>query len=227
MAGSKCAMPDNIFDDMNPDEVAKIMEGLRADIARLEGQRVEAAATWQVEAAATWQVEAAATCQVEGARPQVIPLLGARPSRPMVHLGVNLFLDDMQGEGPPPLPEPAGNDSVESLLRAISENVRWLTMRVEDSERKVAHNPPGTGFEERTGPFTRQMATTVRLGTTKPLKLSYSGEYCPYLFLDSFKLQTNAKGYTNAMCCNLFQEALTDEALSWFYELLANSVECF
>lgn len=62
---------------------------------------------------------------------------------------------------------------------------------------------------------------------TKPLKLSYNWEYCPYLFLDSFKSQINAKGYMNAMYYNLFQQTLTGEVLSWFYELPTNLVECF
>ncbi|XP_061993995.1 uncharacterized protein LOC133711944 [Rosa rugosa] len=35
------------------------------------------------------------------------------------------------------------------------------------------------------------------------------------------------KGYSNEVCCNMFQETLSGEALSWFYELPAGSVGSF
>ncbi|KAL6204958.1 hypothetical protein ACLB2K_022224 [Fragaria x ananassa] len=61
----------------------------------------------------------------------------------------------------------------------------------------------------------------------KPFKLSYNGDRDLHLFLDSFKSHTNAKGYSYAICCNMFQETLAGEALSWFYELPSNSIDCF
>ena len=45
---------------------------------------------------------------------------------------------------------------------------------------------------------------TLRSHAAKPLKLSYGGEGDPHLFLDSFEFHTNMKGYTYALCCNMF-----------------------
>ncbi|XP_004297857.1 PREDICTED: uncharacterized protein LOC101306229 [Fragaria vesca subsp. vesca] len=116
---------------------------------------------------------------------------------------------------------------MEETLRAIRDSVVSLADRISDAERRGTRNPTRASFEERHGPFTRAITRSVRPNTAKPLKLSYNGDRDPYLFLDSFKSHMNANGYSDAICCNMFQETLAGEALSWFYELLSNSVDCF
>ncbi|KAL6202072.1 hypothetical protein ACLB2K_025783 [Fragaria x ananassa] len=107
-------------------------------------------------------------------------------NRRTVHIGTNLFPDEMGNEGPPPLPE------------------------------KIPEVQIGRQGE---------MEETLR--AIKLLKLSYNGDRDPHLFLDSFKSHTNPKGYSDAVCCNMFQETLARDALSWFYELPSNSIYCF
>ena len=121
---------------------------------------------------------------------------------------------------PRPWPQPIPDRHVgrsgemEETLRAIRDSVASLTERVTSTER-------------RGGPFTRAITQLARSSTAKPLKLNYNGDRDPHLFLDSFKSHTNAKGYSDAICCNMFQETLSGEALSWFYELLLDSIDCF
>ncbi|XP_004306247.1 PREDICTED: uncharacterized protein LOC101311121 [Fragaria vesca subsp. vesca] len=149
-----------------------------------------------------------------------------------VHVGANLFPESVEGEGPPLLLTPVEERVLESkgvkaALMAMRDSVVNLTTRVNETERRAAHNLPGMGFEERGGPFTKIITQTLRSHAAKPLKLSYGGEGDPHLFLDSFKSHTNAKDYSDAMCCNMFQETLSGEALSWFYELPAGSIDSF
>ncbi|XP_024178636.1 uncharacterized protein LOC112184612 [Rosa chinensis] len=82
-------------------------------------------------------------------------------------------------------------------------------------------------YEDRQGPFTQQVRGAIRANTSKPLKINYTGVGDPYQHLQAFRSQTNAKGYTDEMCCNMFQETLSGEALSWFYELPVGSVGNF
>ncbi|KAL6211359.1 hypothetical protein ACLB2K_016586 [Fragaria x ananassa] len=73
----------------------------------------------------------------------------------------------------------------------------------------------------------RAITQSVRSNTAKLLKLSYNGDHDPHLFLDCFKSHTNAKGYSDAICHNMFQETLAGEALSLFYSLPSNLIDCF
>lgn len=79
---------------------------------------------------------------------------------------------------------------IETAIRVMRDNVVKLTSRVAETKRQAVRNPPEMGFEERGGPFIRTITQTVRSNTTKPLKLSYSGDGEPHLFLDSFKSYT-------------------------------------
>ncbi|KAL6209789.1 hypothetical protein ACLB2K_020728 [Fragaria x ananassa] len=115
-----------------------------------------------------------------------------------VHLGMNLFPDEMRVEGLLPLPELIPEvqfrrpGELEETLRAIEDSVASLAERISDGERRGTHYPTCASFKE-----------------------------------NSFKSHTNAKGYLDAICCNKFLETLTREALSWFYELPSNSIDCF
>ncbi|XP_004298152.1 PREDICTED: uncharacterized protein LOC101300818 [Fragaria vesca subsp. vesca] len=112
---------------------------------------------------------------------------------------------------------------MEETLRAIRDSVASLADRISDAERR--------------GRVTQLARVSKKGGTVhksdhpvrpaKPMKLSYNGDRDPHLFLDSFKSHTNAKGYSDAICCNMFQETLAEEALSWFYELPSNSINWF
>nr|XP_004297909.2 PREDICTED: uncharacterized protein LOC101304378 [Fragaria vesca subsp. vesca] len=139
----------------------------------------------------------------------------------------------MQDEGLSPLPESIPQVQVgrqgemEETLRAIRDSVASLADRISNAERRGAHNPTRASFEERRGPFTRAIIRSVRPSAAKPLKLSYNGDRDPHLFLDSFKSHMKAKGYSDAICCNMFQETLEGEALSWFYKLPSNLIDCF
>lgn len=108
-----------------------------------------------------------------------------------------------------------GESRIERVLRTMQDSVESLTVRVEDSKRYRTHNPGCLSFKEKGGSFIRTITQTVRSNTTKPLKLSYSGDCDPHLFFDSFKSHTNAKGYSDSVCCNMFPETLAGEALSW------------
>lgn len=44
---------------------------------------------------------------------------------------------------------------VEASLMAMQDSVIDLTSKVSKTERRTTHNPPGMGFKERGGPFTR------------------------------------------------------------------------
>nr|XP_011462163.1 PREDICTED: uncharacterized protein LOC105350872 [Fragaria vesca subsp. vesca] len=136
-------------------------------------------------------------------------------NRRTVQIGTNLFPKEMRNQGLPPLPEPIPEAQVgrqgemEETLRAIRDSVASLADRISNAERRGTRNPTRTSFEEKGGPFTRAITRSVRPNTAKPLKLSYNRDRDPDLFLDGSS------------------ETLAGEALSWFYELPSNSVDCF
>ena len=240
---------ENVPRDLNPQEVGEMLEDMRSQIARLEqrgAREREDASTRErrlerdnaiLMGALERGIEHREVLDRASERDRAATsrLVGtpAGANRKTVHIGTNLFPDEMRNEGPPPLPEPVpevhtGRQSeMEETLKAIRDSVACLADRISDTERRGMRNPTRVSFEERGGPFTREVTRSVRPGAAKPLKLSYNGDRDPHLFLDSFKSHTNAKGYSDAVCCNMFQETLAGEALSWFYELPSESIDCF
>ena len=63
-------------------------------------------------------------------------------NRRTVHIGTNLFLDELWNEGPPPLPEPISEvqtrrqGELEETLRAIRDSVACLADRISDTKRR-------------------------------------------------------------------------------------------
>lgn len=108
----------------------------------------------------------------------------------------------------------------------MSHSLVALQVRVEASENRKTWRPLTT-FKDRSGPFTPTVRNVVPLNATKLLKIVYTGVGDLYQHLQAFRSQTSCKGYTDAVCCNMFQETLSGEALSWFYELSASSIGSF
>ncbi|XP_062005713.1 uncharacterized protein LOC133722871 [Rosa rugosa] len=132
---------------------------------------------------------------------------------------------------PPPLPQPTKNDLPvtdpnTALLLQMSNSLHAIQARVEAAENMDTWRPLTT-YEDRPGPFTQQVRGVIRSNISKPLKIDYTGTGDPYQHLQAFRSLTSAKGYTDEVCCNMFQETLSGEALSWFYELPAGSIGNF
>ncbi|XP_024164074.1 uncharacterized protein LOC112171064 [Rosa chinensis] len=108
----------------------------------------------------------------------------------------------------------------------MSNSLRALQARVEATESRDTRRAL-TAYEDHPGPFTQQVRGAIRANISKPLKIDYTGVGEPYQHLQAFRLQTSVKGYTDEVCCNMFQETLSGEALSWFYELPPGSVGNF
>ena len=202
------ALTDGTMSGLTQEEMEDIVERLRADIARMEreGQRdrLDAAARekkLEADNAAIISalarrlesdevIERAANSIREGERSPATPPVARRT----VVVGTSLFPETMETEGSPPPPAPVEerrkeSTGVEAALMAMRDSVTSLTTRLDEAERRAAHNPPGMGFEERGGPFTTAITQTLRSRAAKPLKLNYGGEGDPHLFLDSFNFQ--------------------------------------
>ncbi|KAL6211689.1 hypothetical protein ACLB2K_016912 [Fragaria x ananassa] len=134
------------------------MEGIRAQITRLEQQMVRdqeeasgrelmvekknaillsalSRGIGQREALdRAAELDRADTSRLTGAR--------SRADSRTVHIGTNLFLDEMRNDGPPPMPQPipdhyAGRSGeMEETLRAIRVNVVSLAEMVTDTKRR-------------------------------------------------------------------------------------------
>ena len=60
-----------------------------------------------------------------------------------------------------------------------------------------------------------------------PENRPYNGTTNPYIHMDNFRSIVAGKSYPIAESCHAFQETLTDEALSWFFDLKPNSIGSF
>jgi hypothetical protein len=68
----------------------------------------------------------------------------------------------------------------------------------------------------------------IRPGGGKSLKIDlYNGTTDPYVHMDNFRSVVAGKGYSIPESCHAFQETLTGEALSWFFDLTPNSIGSF
>lgn len=121
--------------------------------------------------------------------------------------------------------EPQGEHN---LLLQLSRTVERLEERLEQSENVTAHRAARAGFQERPGPFTPEILNARPLVQLKSLKADrYDGTTDPYLHVDNFRSIVTGKGYTMASLCHTFQETLTGEALSWFFDLKPNSISSY
>ncbi|KAL6185347.1 hypothetical protein ACLB2K_041481 [Fragaria x ananassa] len=193
------ATPDGTIRDLTHEEMEDMVERLRADVARMERERMRDrlnAATREKKLEADnatimsvlsrrlesdEAIERAANsvreAQGEGGGSPVTPPTDTRRT---VVVGANLFPEVIEREGQPPLPTPVEDrrletTGVEAALMAMRDSVMSLTTRIDEAERRAAHNPPGVGFEERGGPFTKTITQTLRSRAAKPLKLNYRG----------------------------------------------------
>ncbi|XP_024199792.1 uncharacterized protein LOC112202992 [Rosa chinensis] len=149
----------------------------------------------------------------------------------VIQVPVDLYPESLRHMPPPPLPQliqsdPPVTDPNTALLLQMSNSLHALHARVEAAENRDTWRPLTT-YEDRPGPFTQQVRGIIRSDISKPLKIDYMGSGDPYQHLQAFCSQTSAKGYMDEVCCNMFQETLSGEALSWFYELPAGSVGNF
>ncbi|XP_024178241.1 uncharacterized protein LOC112184203 [Rosa chinensis] len=152
-------------------------------------------------------------------------------SQRLIQVPVDLFPESLRHLPPPPLPQPVHGitpvpDANTALLVQMSNSLHALQARVQATENRDTWRAMNS-YEDRPGPFTQQVRGAIRANTSKPLKIDYTGVGDPYQHLQAFRSQTNAKGYTDEVCCNIFQETLSGEALSWFYELPVGSVGNF
>ncbi|KAL6179254.1 hypothetical protein ACLB2K_050770 [Fragaria x ananassa] len=150
--------------ELNAQEIAEAMEGIRAQIARLEQQRVkdqekasgrerrpEKENTTLMSAMSRGKGQREALDRAaeldrvaKSDRAATSRLTGVRPgaNRRTVHIRTNLFPDEMRNDGPSPVPEPilyvhAGRSGdMEETLRAIKDNVASLAKRVTYAERR-------------------------------------------------------------------------------------------
>ncbi|XP_024190560.1 uncharacterized protein LOC112194570 [Rosa chinensis] len=159
------------------------------------------------------------------------PTPSTRSGHRIIQVPVDLYPEDLRHLPPPSLPQlsqsdPPVTDPNTALHLQMSNSLHALRARVEAAENRDTW-PPLTTYEDRSSPFTQQVRSAIRTNISKPLKIDYKGIGDPYQHLQDFRSQTSAKGYTDEVCCNMFQETLSGKVLSWFYELPAGYVGNF
>jgi hypothetical protein len=114
------------------------------------------------------------------------------------------------------------------LLLQLSRSIEWLESRIEKSESPNTQRVTRAGFQERLDSFILDILNARPLVHLKSIKAErYEGKTDPYLHVDNFRSIVMGKGYTMASMCHAFQETLTGEALSWFFDLKPSSISSY
>lgn len=114
------------------------------------------------------------------------------------------------------------HDPTTLLLARLEQFEAWVQL----AERFPV--PEVIKFTERPRPFTARTQSVVHQVGAKSIKMnSYDGLADPFLHIDSFRSTTAGKGYGDDAKCLMFQETLTGEVMSWFFELKLHSINSF
>lgn len=141
----------------------------------------------------------------------------------------------LQDKGPPPpltravdTTDTIDTHTSQSLILQLSRSIECLEGRIERAKGFNARRATTAGFQERLGPFTSDIIQAIRPSGGKSLKINrYHSTTDPYIHIDNFCSIVAGKIYTVAESCHAFQETLTGEELSWFFDLKSNSVGSF
>ncbi|KAL6219500.1 hypothetical protein ACLB2K_007259 [Fragaria x ananassa] len=83
-------------------------------------------------------------------------------------------------------------------------------------------------FHRRLSLFSIWIQRSIGIPPPKPLKIHhYNGHTDPYTHLEYFESAVRGKYHDDAILCHLFQETLSNDAMSWFYESLPVSINSF
>ncbi|XP_050374601.1 uncharacterized protein LOC126792163 [Argentina anserina] len=159
--------------------------------------------------------------------------------REQVHLSISLTPSKLAKKQPPSprriRNREEGSTSVTSRSRphttahnSESATLALILQRLTAIEQRDANPRCQPVFAARPGPFTTRVMNTVRPSQSKSPKITpYTSEGDPFRHIDNFKKVTASREFDDATLCHLFSETLDGDAMNWFFEQPANSMDSF
>ncbi|XP_050386257.1 uncharacterized protein LOC126802648 [Argentina anserina] len=159
--------------------------------------------------------------------------------REQVRLSISLTPSELAKKRPPSPRRihnrEEGSTSVTSRSRpptaahnSESATLALILQRLTAIEQRDANPRCQPVFAARPGPFTTRIMNTVRPSQSKSPKITpYIGEGDPFRHIDNFKKVTASREFDDATLCHLFSETLDGDAMNWFFEQPANSMDSF